>query len=155
MVASKLGEMNPSKRADVAAKIGAHHRQTGRFDGPNHPNFKGQWTVTREGRTRAFVWIDKEMQARLGVKRPYVARARVVWLEAHPGETLTSRQIIHHVNEDTMDDRPENLERLVNQRKHAQLHGQKPNRGSFQPGHQWSAETRAKALAARARRRSK
>lgn len=94
--------------------------------GPNHPNFKGEWTVTQGSTTRVRVWVDDGMMARLGMapgrRKRHAPRARVNWLLAHPGETLRPDEPIHHVNGDTLDDRPENLLKLPSNRDHILLH---------------------------------
>jgi hypothetical protein len=46
---------------------------------------------------------------------------REVWKEAHPGETLTSEEPIHHINGLHFDNRPENLEKNICQ-EHRQTH---------------------------------
>lgn len=96
-----------------------------RMRGPAHPNFKGEWTVTKDGQTRVRVWIDEAMQARLGVpgtRKRHALRSRVNWLLAHPDETLGRHEPVHHVNGDTMDDRPANLMKLPSNRDHILLH---------------------------------
>lgn len=118
--AAKLGDKNPAKRPEVGRKIS--ERLTGLHQGPAHPRFKGEWFVTHAGVTRAHVWIPDTLKERLGVKKNHTPRARYVWLMAHPGETLTRRDIIHHLNGNALDDRPENLERLENQSRHAKKH---------------------------------
>lgn len=118
---SKLGDKSPMRQPGVAAKSGAARR--GKYAGPNHPRYKGVTFVDKgAGGKRAVVWIDAETQRRYGLRRPHMYRARLVWAEANPGETLKRTDIIHHKNLNSLDDRPENLERLTSQREHARLH---------------------------------
>lgn len=97
-------------------------RRASNTSGPEHPLFKRETIRTWDGASRVYVWIDDEMRLKLRLKTNRTARARVVWLQAHPGEMLTRRQPIHHSNGDTMDDRPENLERIESNREHNLLH---------------------------------
>jgi hypothetical protein len=46
---------------------------------------------------------------------------RIVWLQAHPGETLTQDDVIHHINGNHDDNRPENLIKLT-AKEHRQAH---------------------------------
>lgn len=93
--------------------------------GAAHHNFKGgQWMARTGvgGQMRMFISIPDEARRALGLKRPVIARARWLWMQAHPGETLLSTDVIHHINGDAMDDRPENLQKIPSQREHANLH---------------------------------
>lgn len=105
--------------------------------GPSHPNFKGEWTVTKDGQTRVRVWIDDEMMARLGIapgsRKRHALRSRVNWLLAHPGETLSQDEPIHHLNGDPTDDRPENLQKMPSNSDHVRLHAHAMNERRRQP----------------------
>jgi len=46
---------------------------------------------------------------------------RKVYQDAHPGEVLTQEDVIHHINGNHNDNRPENLMRTTD-KKHAGLH---------------------------------
>lgn len=95
--------------------------------GPGHPRYKGEWITVQGGHPRAFVWIDEATRARLGITRAEAPRARVNWLLTHPGETLTSHDHIHHKDEDTLNDSPENLVKL-SPKRHIEEHGGPPHR---------------------------
>lgn len=61
----------------------------------------GRWVVKIDGRMRKL--------------------SRLVWLHAHPGQSIPSGYHIHHINEDVGDDRPENL-LCVSQAEHNAIH---------------------------------
>lgn len=50
-----------------------------------------------------------------------VSRARYI-MENHLGRELESNEIVHHINEDPMDDRLENLQ-VMSRSEHGKLHG--------------------------------
>jgi hypothetical protein len=53
---------------------------------------------------------------------------REIWLAAHPGETLTQDEMIHHINGDHYDNRQENLKKVSNEehgKAHAELNKQR------------------------------
>jgi hypothetical protein len=47
---------------------------------------------------------------------------REVWFDTHPGEPLTSSDLIHHINGNHNDNRPENLLKLVSCSEHRLKH---------------------------------
>lgn len=51
----------------------------------------------------------------------YRLRYRVVWDETHPDDPVLPGEVIHHMNHDPSDDRPENLMKL-SQGQHAREH---------------------------------
>lgn len=54
------------------------------------------------------------------VPDPY-ERHKQVWLEAHPGEIIAPGEVIHHINGNRGDNRPENLMRVTN-KQHGKQH---------------------------------
>lgn len=110
MQSKRMTENNPGKRPEVAAKISAAHKASGRFVGERHPNYKsGEWTRS-DGRVM--------VRVATGV---YRLRYRVVWDETHPDDPLLPGEIIHHINHVPSDDRPENLMKM-RQGAHAREH---------------------------------
>lgn len=91
------------------------------FSGSNNPIFKGEWITTVHGKGRTYVWLNPEVRIELGLKKPYTLRSRIVWMQSHPNDPLRKGEHIHHLNGDTMDDRPENLVKLSSSR-HAKSH---------------------------------
>lgn len=142
MSAAKMGDLNPAKQPGVGAKISASHIASGRFYGPNHPNFKGEW-ITRpaKGKPRAWRWITPEEMIEFETTQHYVQRARYVWNRAHPDDPLKPGEFIHHLNDDALDDRAENFEKLSSS-EHTRLH---------MKGKPWSPERRARGWTAKRR----
>lgn len=101
----------------------------GKLAGSENPSFKGVSFQTRDGVTRAFVWVSPEERQALGITSRDVRRSHYVWLKAHPGETIKRGEVIHHDNDDALDDRPENLVKLSSAREHAVVHAAKELRG--------------------------
>lgn len=122
---AKLGDRNPSKRPEVIQKIRENrHMPTG----PAHHNYKGEWlSVPKVGLPRMYVHITPEEVVEFGVKKPYVARYRYVWNRTHPDDPLKPGEHIHHVNGDSLDDRPENLQKMTNN-EHVHEHMIRPRK---------------------------
>jgi len=82
----------------------------------------GNW----KGGIRKFKCRDYE---RIFIRKPthpfcrsngYILRSHLV-MEQMIGRYLRPEEVVHHINSDTLDDRPENLELFVNQREHLSL----------------------------------
>lgn len=61
----------------------------------------------------------------LWINSNWVERSRIV-MEQKLGRKLGKNQVVHHINEDTMDDRPENLQVMTNS-EHSSYHAKKEN----------------------------
>ena len=59
------------------------------------------------------------------IEEKWVERSRVV-LEQKLGRKLRKGEVVHHINEDTTDDRPENLQSMTNS-EHVSYHTKKEN----------------------------
>jgi len=67
-----------------------------------------------------------------------------VWLETHPDEPLdTADYVIHHINGDHNDNRPENLQRMT-RAEHTSLHQKGVSRPSPMEGRNHSEDTKKK-----------
>lgn len=110
IAAAKRGDLNPSKRPEVRARISAAHKASGRFRRERHPNWKGgQWT--QDG----YMFVNLP-------DGTTVKRSHFVWNETHPDDPVLLGQVIHHMNHVKTDDRPENLMKLPGQREHVARH---------------------------------
>lgn len=77
--------------------------------GENHPLWKGKEYQIKNGRW--YIWIDNIKYYRYR----YVA-------EQCLGRKLVKGEVVHHINEDKGDDRPENLYLFSSQSKHTIYH---------------------------------
>lgn len=91
-------------------------RKVGDKSGALNPNWKGGQVIKIDGRVLLFR-PDHPNASKDG----YVLRYRLV-MEEKLGRYLTESEIVHHKNEDTSDDRPDNLELMPTPSDHARLH---------------------------------
>ena len=98
---SEANKDNPNVGQGNAGKYGAEA-----------PNWKGGEITDPSGHIK--VWVRE--------RHSYIQRSHLVWLAAHPGGVIGKGYVIHHINRQPADDRPENLERLSIV-AHGQRHG--------------------------------
>lgn len=92
--------------------------------------WRGGVTFTGDGRALCYrEWHPNPTQTRKNKHGCYVLRYRLV-MEAKLGRFLEKGEIVHHVNGDSSDDSPDNLQ-LSTQSEHAKIHGLGAN------GNQW------------------
>lgn len=120
------GDKAPINRPGMAAQVRAKNLARGNYDGRRRKNFKGEFIIgaNKPGGPRYMVWLSPADRVLYGCKSAYILRSHLVWLRAHLGEAIKRGEIVHHKNRDSLDDRPENLEKLSSQREHARVHGE-------------------------------
>ncbi len=89
-------------------------------------------------RGRVYILLPDHPRAR---RDGYVAEYRVV-AERKIGRTLEPWEIVHHVNGDVGDNRPDNLA-VMTQSEHARLHKEGERLSTCRRGHPWTPETTA------------
>lgn len=97
--------------------------------GPNHPGFKGGWKSRggKGGKEYFFTWVPRSERPKNPTtnKRGYTHRSHYVWNKSHPDDPVLPGQMVHHINGDSLDDRPENLCKVQTQREHMKHHAKK------------------------------
>ncbi len=109
---------SPGRMTDeIKARMGMH--------GSNNPNWgKGQW-LQRGSKGDAYmrVWIPPEQRHLYPTcRKGYVSRSHIVWNQAHPNDIVKAGEIVHHIDGDSLNDIPENLQKFASQSPHAQNH---------------------------------
>jgi hypothetical protein len=137
-----------SKAVNKACKrFGLKMRRRGPKNGPAHPGWKGGVTIDKDGYVLRYRPNHPAANS-----NGYVREHRLV-MEAMIGRPLLREEVVHHVDDDPANNRPENLVLFRNNAEHlaATLRGKCP---------QWTEEGRARICAPRpqtrkASRRSK
>lgn|GEM_PF-2542615 len=96
--------------------------------GSAHPNYRGGVVMAK-----GYVWILKHDHLRC-TPRGYVKRCCLV-AEEFLGQPLNYTEVVHHINADKTDDRPENLQVTTRQR-----HSSEHNRGEGNPAYRHDVE---------------
>lgn len=90
--------------------------------GEKHPNWRRGFTVTQDG------YREIPITGSTGAHR-YKSEHRAV-MEAFLGRKLAPWEIVHHINRNKLDNRPENLQ-VMSRREHAALHAALSSEGSI------------------------
>lgn len=112
----KIGQANKGmvRSEEVLKKMSESHK--GVCAGEKHPAWKGgQWT-DKDG--RIYVLLPDHPHAN---NKGYIFRARLV-MEGILKRYLLSEEVVHHRNEITNDDRPENLDLFSSKGAHISFH---------------------------------
>jgi hypothetical protein len=112
---------------EIRAKIGR--------PGESNHRYKGGW-LGGEGQAYWFLPLpsDQWPQHPSVSKRGIIQRSHLVWDLAHPDDPVLPGQVIHHLDENSLNDVPENLRKYVSQSEHAHEHFSRP-RGPLSPEH--------------------
>jgi hypothetical protein len=113
-IASTLG-VNYNTLQMYRRELGLPHLGQGRILGPNHRNWRGGRSIeSRSGYVRVF--CDEEGRPRYIYEHVLVAEKKI-------GRRIVPGEVVHHLNCDRTDNRPENL-RVVSRAEHVRLHKQ-------------------------------
>lgn len=116
-----------------------------RIGGRDSPKSKGGHLARGgSGKTYHAVYVklaDRHLHPTVH-RKGTILRSHLVWDLAHPDDPVKKGEVIHHKNENSHDDRIENLEKLPSQSPHARHHFSQP-RGPMSEAHK-AALSRAK-----------
>jgi len=99
-----------------------------------------RWYLENEGRSyiREVQGVSRWYVIQNGRERP---RSNVV-MEETLGRSLESNEVIHHINEDTLDDRPENLQVMLRS-EHSRHHATSPKQVKTHPFYRSGSQSSA------------
>lgn len=116
-IANRLGCASQTV-SKLCKRHGIQSRRRGPRSGPGHPNWTGGVVMDKSG--YRMIWTPDHPNARKQHRRHpggYVLEHRLV-MEAHLGRYLKSTEVVHHRNNDKLDNRIENLELFESNAQH-------------------------------------
>lgn len=89
-------------------------------------------TITRGRSGRPYVQVHVPLATRhlhpTTDKRGRILRSHLVWDRSHPDDPVLPGEVVHHIDNDSLNDSPENLAKLPSQSAHARHHFTQPRR---------------------------
>jgi len=132
-VAEILGVSEDTIRRNCK-KLGLHTQRSGPRGGDQHPEWKGGQSIISG---YLYIYMPEHPNS---TKQNRVAYHRLL-MEKHLGRYLDKKEVVHHINGDTLDNRIDNLRLFANNGEHlrSSLKGKIPN---------WTPEGKIKILEA-------